>query len=250
MINNIHSNYKALRLSNYKTSKGFTLIELLIVITILAILGVAVVLLINPAEILARSRDSQRISDLSTVKAAMQLYLTDATDIASVMSTNCYSSTLPIPETDVAGRAKVYASLDIAPNASATNQYTVVTTSSAVRKANNGTGWIPLNFTIVASGAPLEALPLDPSADLSAATDLTTGKYYRFGCYNNSGKFEYEIDAGLESATWGPSATGINNKGANDGGNANATTSATGGNNRFEVGNNLGILGVTASLTE
>jgi prepilin-type N-terminal cleavage/methylation domain-containing protein len=41
--------------------KGFTLIELLIVIAILAILATAVVLVLNPAQILAQARDAQRI---------------------------------------------------------------------------------------------------------------------------------------------------------------------------------------------
>lgn len=227
--------------------KGFTLVELLIVITILVILGIFIVLLINPAEILAKSRDSQRISDLATLKGAMQLYLTDTSDLSAVMTAKCVAS-VPIAETDVAARSKVYASLDAAPNAADTNKYTVVA-SAADRKKNDGNGWIPLNFTSVTSGAPIDALPLDPSADFSASTDLEAGKYYRFGCYNNGGKFEYEFDAGLESGAWGPSATGIANKGANDGGNANATTSPTGGNNRYEAGNNLGILNTTASLT-
>ncbi len=59
--------------------KGFTLIELLIVIAILAILATAVVLVLNPAQILAQARDSQRISDLSSVKSAIALYLATTT---------------------------------------------------------------------------------------------------------------------------------------------------------------------------
>src|SRR3989344_4327362 len=60
-----------------KQAKGFTLIELIIVITILVILGIVVVMLIDPAEILAQSRDSQRISDLATIKGAVQLVLSN-----------------------------------------------------------------------------------------------------------------------------------------------------------------------------
>ncbi|MBI2888821.1 MAG: prepilin-type N-terminal cleavage/methylation domain-containing protein, partial [Candidatus Liptonbacteria bacterium] len=48
--------------------KGFTLIELLVVIAIVAILAVVLILTLNPAQILAQSRDSTRISDLNTVK--------------------------------------------------------------------------------------------------------------------------------------------------------------------------------------
>ncbi len=223
--------------------KGFTLVELLIVITILVILGIFVILLINPAEILAKSRDSQRISDLATMKGAMQLYLTDTT---SPSLTNCVTTT-PIVEGDNADHAKVYASLDTAPNVAYINKYQVVAADTS-RKKNDGTGWVPINFTTVTSGAPLDALPVDPSADLSSNTDLTTGKYYRFACKNNSTKYEYEFDAGLESSAWGPAASGIGNKGANDGGDANSGGS-TAQYIRYEAGNNLNILPTTASIT-
>ena len=58
--------------------EGFTLIELLVVIAIIAILSVVVVLTINPAEMLRQSRDTQRISDLNTLKSALNLYLVDS----------------------------------------------------------------------------------------------------------------------------------------------------------------------------
>ncbi len=54
-----------------RTREGFTLIELLVVIAIIAILSVVVVLTINPAEMLRQSRDSQRVSDLNTLRSAI-----------------------------------------------------------------------------------------------------------------------------------------------------------------------------------
>src|SRR3989338_2108717 len=51
-----------------KNSKGFTLIELLVVIAIIAVLAVAVILTLNPAELLKQARDSTRVSDMSTLK--------------------------------------------------------------------------------------------------------------------------------------------------------------------------------------
>ena len=53
--------------------KGFTLVELLIVIAVLAILIAAVVIVLNPGEILAQARDSQRLNDLNTLKSALGL---------------------------------------------------------------------------------------------------------------------------------------------------------------------------------
>ena len=50
-----------------KPAKGFTLLELLIVIAIIAVLSVILVLVLNPAETLKKSRDTQRMSDLSTL---------------------------------------------------------------------------------------------------------------------------------------------------------------------------------------
>jgi prepilin-type N-terminal cleavage/methylation domain-containing protein len=63
---------------NLASREGFTLIELLVVIAVVAILSIVVVLTINPAEMLRQSRDAQRISDLNTLKSALNLYLVDS----------------------------------------------------------------------------------------------------------------------------------------------------------------------------
>ncbi|MDD4819192.1 MAG: prepilin-type N-terminal cleavage/methylation domain-containing protein, partial [Candidatus Colwellbacteria bacterium] len=61
--------------------KGFTLVELLIVIAILAVLAAAVVIVLNPAELLAQARDSQRLNDLDTLKNALSIYIAQASSI-------------------------------------------------------------------------------------------------------------------------------------------------------------------------
>jgi len=53
--------------------KGFTLIELLILIAILVILTMAIVLIINPANMLSRARDSRRLAELSSINKAIQI---------------------------------------------------------------------------------------------------------------------------------------------------------------------------------
>lgn len=56
---------------------GFTLIELLVVVAIIAILALIVLLALNPVEMARRSRDSRRLSDLGTIRRAIDLSLAD-----------------------------------------------------------------------------------------------------------------------------------------------------------------------------
>lgn len=58
-------------------NKGFTLIELLVVVAIIAILALIVLLALNPVEMARRSRDSRRLSDLGTLRKAIDLSLSD-----------------------------------------------------------------------------------------------------------------------------------------------------------------------------
>lgn len=62
---------------NIKNLLGFTLIELLIVIGILAILAVALLLALNPAEIQKRTRHEKRLKDATTLQAILDQYIND-----------------------------------------------------------------------------------------------------------------------------------------------------------------------------
>ncbi|MEF2175552.1 MAG: prepilin-type N-terminal cleavage/methylation domain-containing protein, partial [Candidatus Absconditabacteria bacterium] len=57
----------------HKLLKSFTLIELIIVIAIIAVLGAAAFLLLT--QWMSKGRDAQRISDLSTIKTALDIAL-------------------------------------------------------------------------------------------------------------------------------------------------------------------------------
>lgn len=61
---------------NLKMRKGFTLVELLIVIAILGVLAVVVLLALNPAQQLARTRDAGRISTVTQLGHALEAYST------------------------------------------------------------------------------------------------------------------------------------------------------------------------------
>jgi len=57
--------------------KGFTLIELLVVIAILGVLAVVVLVAINPAQQLARTRDAGRISGVAQLGRSVEAYATN-----------------------------------------------------------------------------------------------------------------------------------------------------------------------------
>ena len=62
----------------YKTKqKGFTLIEVLLVIAILAILAAVVIVAINPAKQLMKSRDAERSADVYSILNAVYQYTVD-----------------------------------------------------------------------------------------------------------------------------------------------------------------------------
>lgn len=194
------------------TQKGFTLVELLVVIGIIAVLSVVVILTLNPAELLRQARDSNRISDLATMKSALSLYLADvATPVLATSYTTCYMS-------PSLGNATTTARCGGLFSASGVIVATSSIASGSYRKVD-GTGWIPVNQTQISSGAPVGNLPVDP---------INNATYYY--AYAASSSLTFELDAAaLESTKY---TTGANKVIDNDGGDSNTA---------YEVGTAPGL---------
>ena len=198
--------------------RGFTLIELLVVIAILALLMSIIIITLNPAEILRKARDTKWIVDLSSLRTALNLYVTDVTSPEMGTSTWCF------------------ASLPVGPAATAcTNECNTPgrTTGacSATPRLTTGPGWIPVNFNSISSGSPLSALPVDPKN----STSTSGWFYYAYGADNTAKTFE--LNANMESVYF---KSGGGDVVSTDGGNSTTT---------YEVGSapGLNLLGATTT---
>jgi len=162
-----------------KSSNSFTLIELLIVIGILAILTAAVVVVLNPAELLKQSRDSKRMQDLSSIDSTIQTLQALVPDIDLGTASTVYVS--------IADTSSTCSNLGL-PTLPSGWAYNCVTETNLHK--TDGNGWIPINFQDSLSGGAIQlsSLPIDPTNTTS------TGLYYT---YTPGGS--YELTAQIES---------------------------------------------------
>lgn len=207
------------------TKKGFTLLELLIVIAILAILASAAVVVLNPAELLRRARDSGRITNIANIRNAINLYLTTVTTIDLDVQAGCMDTT---------PTSKTFTSLltgysgTLATTTISTSAYLATTTATAVARGTAGYGWIPINFALTAGGSPLSALPLDPNNNTTGCSG-SVGCFYYYLCSSNSSS-TYEIGANMESSAYANG--GDSDVESTDGGNSSTW---------YEAGNDPGL---------
>lgn len=201
-----------------KNKRGFTLLELLIVVAILAILGAVTLFVLNPAETLKKTRDSQRITDLGTIKSALALYLTSTSSpyvgatTTNPITTNggCLNGGASVGSASGtvwyslnSGLAKASSTY---PN-NGTGASTWGNATSATPYTTNGTGWIPANLDGLTGGSPISNLPVDPTNTIAGTANTTsTDLVYRYSCAvdnsTNRNIAGFEVDADLESAAY------------------------------------------------
>ena len=143
----------------------------------------------NPAEMLRQSRDSQRISDFSTLKSALSLYLLDSSNpqprfvnrrLWRLLSYRRSAESAPQRQNAAFSRYR---------------RYGVSTTQTLYRKKDS-TGWLPVNFSQITLGAPLSSLPVDPINNANY--------YYAYAATSTNGVYYFEIDNYMESKKYGP----------------------------------------------
>lgn len=220
-------------------SQGFTLLELLIVIAIIAILSVILVLVLNPAETLKKSRDAQRISDLNTLKTALGLIITaSSTPNLSSVATDCLSDGGTAAQVFYSSAvADVTCASDPAEGVDAAGDYSNADwcKTTANPSSVDGTGWLPVNFNWLPGGSPISNLPLDPVNTTITATPADANLVYRYACQSSGGtkpSYVFEFNATLESSAY----TVDDDKRAKDGGDSPSF---------YEVGTDLKLLPTT-----
>ena len=148
----------------YAKKRAFTLVELLVVIGILVILAVVALLVINPGQLLMQSRDSNRITALSTLDTAVEYAQSQGASLGS--PSIAYIS---IPDPTLTGNATSNcATLGLSAIPSMTYQCVSPTNVTKL----DGTGWIPVALNTTPTGKSLGALPLDP------VNTTSSGEYY------------------------------------------------------------------------
>jgi|SRR3989344_4560381 len=192
-------------------TRGFTVLELIIVIAIMAVLAVILTIILSPAELISRTRDSQRLSDLRSLKIAIDLL--SANDVV-------FDPDGPNYADSCAGESaqNVFFSLPSEEGAPVLpSGWSPAQVALADIRNIDGSGWLPLHFANGNSALPV--LPVDP------INSLVRNLYYTYVCSRNP---HFELTARMESTRH--ARHGSEDKASTDGGDDPFV---------YETGNNL-----------
>jgi hypothetical protein len=168
---------------------------------------VTVVITINPGQLLAQARDSNRLSDVNTIDTAINLSRVDSIALGS--STITYISIPDMTATSTAGDQCQGLNLPPLPS-----PYTYHCSASSTYRKVDGTGWIPINFTQMSSGAPFSQIPIDPVNQTSSNlfyTYTTDGSTYEVTGILESQKYKTQFEVNPQN----PLFPGVVEKGNN-----------------------------------
>lgn len=195
----------------FRSRSSFTLIELLVVIAILAVLAAAVILVINPAELLKQSRDSNRLSDMVLINKALNLLIADNQNIFLGTSSIVYIS---LPDSSPTCGSWSLPALSFG--------YVYSCVPSSTYTKINGAGWLPANFSQFSTNSILSRLPIDPQNSTSSSL------FYSFVTNGTNWTLSTQIESNKYLNTAG-----------NDGG---------GYTSKYEIGNDLSLLETAGNL--
>lgn len=191
------------------SKRGFTLIELIITISILAILIAIVVVALNPAEQLQRSRDTKRVGDLDAMKTAINLYLAQATGTPNLGGVGAANDRC------IGGTSRYFVNTTGNPGnggLAGVNTSTDQRVATGTIAAGSAGPWMPAAVGQTPGGSPLSNLPLDPTN----GTGASVTQYYSYACRDSNKTFEfntylesnfYKTDLDLDGTDGGASSS-------------------------------------------
>jgi len=185
-----------------KSNKSFTLVELLVVVALIAVLAIAVIISLNPAELLKQARDSRRLEDLQKLNKSLSWFESDTGGTGFMGSSSVVYVSVPDTSPTCSNLG-----LPLLPEGWS---YHCVTAENLQK--TDGSGWIPVNFNQISFGRPISKLPIDP------INQTSTGEYYTYVVGGS-----WELNAFTESNKY-------KNIALNDGGDSD---------NAIEIGSNL-----------
>jgi prepilin-type N-terminal cleavage/methylation domain-containing protein len=162
---------------------GFTLIEILISVSVLAVLGTAVVYILNPSEIIVQNQDYIRVNDLKSLDQAIKLnkfagFFLNYDDYKNKIY-------ISLPDKNGDGFCSEYS----LPSLVSGWSYHCAASSDDLGRTD-GYGWIPIDFSNLKS-QPINKLPIDP------INTAVRDNYYTFNL--GTSKNSYSLSAKLES---------------------------------------------------